>query len=152
MNKTGRTVKNKNRTILKSHYCISTILKFRSKTNSSGTISFANRQLPCTNQGCVERRRTLLLPNVLRNFWGLIIILTLALIGRLLRPPPSGFSRIAKKGIAQRRRFLHTLLAILVTPFRKMLSPGHFRSGHQVRLSDPTFLKVCDATAATDFE
>ena len=55
---------------------------------------------------------------------------------------PSGFSRIAKNGRAQHRRFLRTLSAILSTPFIKIVSPCHLRSGHQVRSSDLTSQKV----------
>ena len=39
---------------------------------------------------------------------------------------------------AQRRRSLHTISAILSTPFLKILSPVHLRSGYQIRSSDPT--------------
>ena len=47
--------------------------------------------------------------------------------------------------------FWHTLLAIIFTPFLKILYPGHL-PGHRVRLSGPISQKVCDATAATVFE
>ena len=46
---------------------------------------------------------------------------------------PSGFSRIGKNDYAQRRCSLHTLSAIIYAPFLKNLTPGHLRSGHQVR-------------------
>ena len=52
---------------------------------------------------------------------------------------------------AQRHRFPHALLSILSAHFLKILSPSHPRSGDQVRLSDPTSEKVCDATVPEVF-
>ena len=48
--------------------------------------------------------------------------------------------------------FLHTLSGILSSHFLNILSPGHFRSGHQDRASDLTSGEVCVATVATVYE
>ena len=66
---------------------------------------------------------------ILVGYLKFIIILTLALVGELLRAPPPVFRYIEKNGGSQRRRFLHTLSAILFAPFLKILSLGHLRSG-----------------------
>ena len=59
--------------------------------------------------------------------------------GAFERPPPSGFSRIAKK----RRRaappgFHPPYPPVFCATFVKISAQGHVRSGHQVRSSDPT--------------
>ena len=58
---------------------------------------------------------------------------------------PFRFSWIAKK---RRRRFLHSCLDSCSATYLKILGPGHFRSGHQVRSSDPTSEKLSNRVTA----
>ena len=51
---------------------------------------------------------------------------------------PLRFFEHIEKGDSKRRRFKHTFSAILSTPFLKVWSPGHLRSGHQVTSIEPT--------------
>ena len=63
--------------------------------------------------------------------------------------PPEVFFAIAKKRRQQRRRFLHSCSDNCSATFLKILGPGHQRSGHQVRSSDPTSEKLYNRAAAT---
>ena len=63
--------------------------------------------------------------------------LTLVLMEWLLRTP-FRFSRKVKNVGVQRCRFSRNLSVILSAPFLNILSPGHLRSGHQVRSSERT--------------
>ena len=58
--------------------------------------------------------------------------------GGAFERPPSGFSRIAKNGGAQRRQVFTHLTPIFSATFVKISTQCHVRSGHQVRSSDPT--------------
>ena len=66
--------------------------------------------------------------------------------------PPWGFSRQLKNGGVQRRRFLHSCSDNSSATFLKILGPGHQRSGHQVRSSNPTSEKNDNRVTATVVE
>ena len=55
---------------------------------------------------------------------------------------PEFFFAVAKNGVALRRRFLHSCSDNCSATFLKILGPGHQRSGHQVRSSDPRLRKT----------
>lgn len=54
-----------------------------------------------------------------------------------------------ENGDAQQRKILHTCSLIFSKHCGKISTPGNPRSGHKVRLSDPTFEKVWASTKAT---
>ena len=79
--------------------------------------------------------------------------LTFVLLGgSVLTPNPVRFFRGGEKQRRSAPRFLRTLSDIFSTPFLQILSPGYFRSGHEVGSSGTTSNIVCDCAMATVVE
>ena len=64
-------------------------------------------------------------------------------------PPPRFFADSGKNGGAQRRHFFSTCWELNYTPCVKISSPGHQRSGHQVRSKSKTVFWLWDCAVAT---
>ena len=69
--------------------------------------------------------------------------------GVLEHPPLIFFFAIGINDGAARRCFCHSCLDNLSAPFLKIFCPSHLRSGHQVRLNDPTSNKFYNCVTAT---